>query len=136
MKKLKNLRQTDEESVELMSDDEIYDSVLSKVVGPPRSSYIRGLGAGPKTKTFKAGQCSHATIEEAKRRADEATKRADDAEKPCMLLANELFEMKENSEAQKYQLEGLLARQNETDALVKRLLEQLSSTSSSMRSDG
>ncbi|BBH02855.1 hypothetical protein Prudu_013555 [Prunus dulcis] len=34
MKKLKNLRQTDEESVELMSDDEIYDSVLSKVVGP------------------------------------------------------------------------------------------------------
>ncbi|CAB4306975.1 unnamed protein product [Prunus armeniaca] len=119
-----------------MSDDEIYDSLLSKVVGPPRSSYIRGLGAGPKPKTFKAGQCSHATVEEAKRRADEASKRADDAEKQCMLLANELFEMKENSDAQKYQLQGLLTRQNETDALVKRLLEQLSSTSSSMRSGG
>ncbi|CAL2235429.1 unnamed protein product [Prunus armeniaca] len=119
-----------------MSDDEIYDSVLSNVVGPPMSGYIHGLGAGSEPKTFEAGQYSHATVEEAKRRADEATKRANDAEKQCMLLANELFEMKENSDAQKYQLGGLLTRQNETDALVKRLLEQLSSTSSSMRFDG
>ncbi|PQP93866.1 hypothetical protein Pyn_25184 [Prunus yedoensis var. nudiflora] len=65
MKKLKNLPQTDEESVKLMSDDEIYDSVLSNVVGPPRSGYICGLGVGPKPKTFDAGQYSHATVEEA-----------------------------------------------------------------------
>ncbi|CAL9018164.1 unnamed protein product [Prunus brigantina] len=96
MKKLKNLPQTYEESVKLMSDDEIYDSILSNIVGPPRSGYIRGLGVGSKPKTFKIGQYSHATVE--------ATKRADNAEKQCMLLANELTEMKENPAAQKYQL--------------------------------
>ena len=50
-------------------------------------------------KTFKVGKYSHAIVEGAKRRAYEATKRADDAEKQCMLLANELIEMKENSTA-------------------------------------
>lgn len=41
MTKLKNPSHTNEESVEAMSDDEIYDKVISTIVGPPRSGYIR-----------------------------------------------------------------------------------------------
>ncbi|PQQ06962.1 hypothetical protein Pyn_27929 [Prunus yedoensis var. nudiflora] len=45
MKKLKNLTQTDEEYIELMADDEIYDSVLSKPDNAVMQQ-LRGLKRG------------------------------------------------------------------------------------------
>lgn len=41
MTKQKIRSQTNEESVEAMFDDEIYDKGISTIVGPPRSGYIR-----------------------------------------------------------------------------------------------
>jgi predicted RNase H-like nuclease (RuvC/YqgF family) len=134
MTKLKNPSHTNEESVEAMSDDEIYDKVISTIVGPPRSGYIRGLGAGPKPKKSKVAANSHSQVQEARRRADEAERRstqlADELEavKASAAQQNEELEaVKVSAAQQSEELKAVKAKQNETDALLKKLMAQLTS---------
>ncbi|XP_062009120.1 uncharacterized protein LOC133725758 isoform X4 [Rosa rugosa] len=147
MKNLQNEPQMNEKSGEIMSEDEIYDEVLSKIVGPPRSSYIRGLGAGPKPKRSKFS-ANDAQVREANQRADEAERRAiqlaDElmAVKSTAAQQNEELEMvkagaaqqneeleavKVSAAQQNEELEALKARQNQTDTLLLKLMAQLSS---------
>ncbi|KAM5549797.1 hypothetical protein ABKV19_000955 [Rosa sericea] len=133
MTKLRNPEQTDEGSEKVMSDDEIYDKVLSTIVGPPRSGYIRGLGAGPKPKNSKVSN-NHSQLQEATRRADEAERRSTqlaeelEAMKASAAQQNEELEaVKASAAQQSEELEAVKAKQNETDALLKKLLEQFSS---------
>ncbi|XP_062018925.1 uncharacterized protein LOC133735542 [Rosa rugosa] len=133
MTKLKNPEQPNEESEKAMSDDEIYDKVLSTIVGPPPLGYIRGLGAGPKPKNSKVSN-NHSQLQEATRRADEAERRSTQLEEELEAMKasaaqqnEELEAVKASAAQQNEQLEAVKAKQNETDALLKKLLEQFSS---------
>ncbi|KAK9901427.1 hypothetical protein M0R45_002132 [Rubus argutus] len=99
MTKLKNPSHTNEESVEAMSDDEIYDQIISTIVGPPRSGYIRGLGAD-ELETVKASAAQQ---------------------------NEELEAVKVSAAQQSEELKAVKAKQNETDALLKKLMAQLTS---------
>ena len=134
MTMLKTPEQTNEEPEKAMSDDAIYDTVLTKIVGPPRSGYIRGLGAGPKPKKSKVASNSHSQLQEATRRADEAERRSTqlaeelEAMKASATQQNEELEtMKANAAQHSEELEAVKAKQTKTDTFIRRLLEQLSS---------
>lgn len=87
--------QPQDESIEVMSDDQVYDEVLNEFIGhPPRPGYVRGLGAGPKPKKTILAQQNRAEVERAAIRVDEAEQRANLAEKRSMELAEELAAMK------------------------------------------
>ncbi|XP_061990242.1 uncharacterized protein LOC133708745 [Rosa rugosa] len=123
MTKLKNSEQTNEESEKAMSDDEIYDKVLSTIVGPPRSGYIRGLGSGPKPKNSKVSN-NHSQLQEATRRANEAERRSTqlaeelEAMKGSAAQQNEELEaVKASAAQQSEELEAVKAKQNERRTL-------------------
>ncbi|XP_062012556.1 uncharacterized protein LOC133729103 isoform X2 [Rosa rugosa] len=146
MKNLQNEPQMNEETGEIMSEDEIYDKVLSKIVGPPRSGYIRGLGAGPKPKRSKLA-ANDAQLREANQRADQAERRAMQLAEELMAVKStaaqqneelktvkagaaqqneELEAVKARATQQNEELEALKARQNQTDTLLLKLMAQLS----------
>ncbi|PRQ24498.1 hypothetical protein RchiOBHm_Chr6g0273071 [Rosa chinensis] len=146
MKNLQNDPQMNEETGEIMTEDEIYDKVLSKIVGPPRSGYIRGLGAGPKPKRSKLA-ANDAQLREANQRVDQAERRAMQLAEELMAVKStaaqqneelktvkagaaqqneELQAVKARATQQNEELEALKARQNQTDTLLLKLMAQLS----------
>ncbi|KAK9265653.1 hypothetical protein L1049_007349 [Liquidambar formosana] len=82
-----------------MTEDDRFEAVL----GPERSAYIRGRGAGPKQTTFKAQKRMHAQLE---KENEEMRRQTGEANKRLESLEQEKGEMASQLESQASQLES------------------------------
>ncbi|KAL5831147.1 hypothetical protein ACOSQ4_016501 [Xanthoceras sorbifolium] len=85
-----------------MSEDEIYDYVI----GESPSGYIRGLGAGPKSRPstgLAARRC--AQVEAARRRAEEAEAQYAQLAEELTTVKTELAEMRSNFNEQMLEIQ-------------------------------
>lgn len=101
-----------EEGIPPMTEDERFEAVL----GPERSAYIRGRGAGPKPTTCTAGQRIRAQLE---RENEEFRRRAAEDRRLFEEMEKEKREMALRLESLESQVASQQAQMHEVQASVK-----------------
>lgn len=104
-----------EEGAAPMNDREVCVTVLKE-----KSGYVRGLGPGPKPKSSAFRKTSSVELEEALRRRNEA-------ESQARMLREEMEILKANQAEMYANQEKMVASNEQTQALIQLLMEELRS---------